>query len=332
MKRIFVTGHKGYIGAHLVGLIKAEGWHVTGCDLGYFEGCEWSPQSPPDRELTRDIRDLSEDDLAGHDCVMHLAAISNDPMGELDEELTVSTNRDSTIRLAQIAKAAGVPRFLFSSSCSIYGQGASLELDETASPKPVSTYARSKVEAEQALSILADEDFSPAYLRNATAFGDSPMLRIDLVANHLLACAVTTGEIRIISDGAPWRPLIHCKDIARAFVAFAQGPRSLIHDQAVNIGGNSENYQIRAVANAVQQLVPEARIVYTGELGADCRSYRVNFDKLARVVPNFRLEYNLSKGLEELHERFLDFGFSANDFNGPQFVRLRTLKQRLLTA
>ena len=326
--KIFATGHRGYIGAHLVDVLKQEGHTVIGCDLGLFEGCQWEPLVDPDRELVKDVRKIEARDLDGCDCVMHLAAISNDPMGELNAQLTFDINRDASIRLAETAKRAGVPRFLFSGSCSIYGQGEKLDLAETDPLNPLTAYARSKIETEQAVSKLADASFSPVYLRNATAYGHSPMLRIDLVVNNLLASAMAYGEIRIQSDGTPWRPLIHCRDIARAFAAFAAAPREVVHNQAVNVGGNPENYQVRDVGDQVQRLIPTARVVYTGEVGADPRNYRVNFDRLCRLLPDFRLQYNLVSGMEELHRKMVEHGFAQKDFEGEQFVRLRTLKDR----
>jgi nucleoside-diphosphate-sugar epimerase len=327
--KVFVTGHRGYIGAHLVELLQDLGHNVTGCDIGLFDGCQWAPLRQPERELSVDVRKLSVEDLAGHDCVMHLAAISNDPMGELKPQLTYNINRDASIRLAELAKAAKVPRFLFSSSCSIYGQGDKLDLDETDPVNPLTAYAASKIETEAAVSKLADETFCPAYLRNSTAYGDSSMLRIDLVVNNLLACAAARGDIRIMSDGSPWRPLIHCRDIARAFIAFMEAPREAVFNRAVNIGANEENYQVRDVGDRVQSLVPEAEIVYTGEVGADPRNYRVNFDLLTSLLPDFRLEYDLSRGMKELYQKFIDNGFGVEDFDGNQFVRFRTLKQNI---
>lgn len=326
---VFVTGHQGYIGAHLVALLKAGGHRVTGCDLDLFAGCAWEPVVPADRTLVKDVRAVTPADLEGHDCVMHLAAISNDPMGDLDPEITRSINARGSIALARAAKAAGVPRFLFASSCSMYGKTDRLDLTEEDALNPVSVYAESKIATETGVSALADDGFSPAFLRNATAYGHSPMLRIDLVVNNLLGCAVAKGDIRIMSDGSPWRPLIHCKDIARAFVAFMAAPRAAIHNQAVNIGGNAENYQVRDVAALVQKLVPGAGVVFTGEVGKDPRDYRVDFAKLGRLLPDFRLEYTLESGMAELHERFLAHRFSAADFDGDQFVRLRTLRHRL---
>ena len=302
---------------------------MTGVDIGYFDRYAWEPLPKAEREIQNDFRDLTDRELEGHDCVCHLAAISNDPMGDLDPQLTYRTNRDGSIELAKKAKRVGVPRFLFSGSCSVYGKGEKLDLDETASFNPVSAYAESKVATEQEVAPLADKNFSPAFLRNATAFGHSPNLRIDLVANNLLACAVARGDIRIMSDGSPWRPLIHCYDIASAFVAFAEAPVATIHNQAVNIGANDQNYQVRDVGDAVQRLVPSAKVVYTGEVGADPRNYRVKFDKLNRLLPDFKLHYNLQTGLEELLAKYKEHHFSLKDFEGEQFIRLRGLKKQL---
>jgi nucleoside-diphosphate-sugar epimerase len=327
--KILVTGHRGYIGPHLVKLLQDAGHHVTGVDIGYFEGCNWEPLPAADKEIHADFCTLTERDLEGFDCICHLAAISNDPMGDLDEKLTYDTNRDGSIELARRAKRAGVPRYLFSGSCSVYGKGEKLDLDETASFNPVSAYAVSKVETEKQVAPLADKNFSPAFLRNATAYGHSPNLRIDLVANNLLACAIARGDIRIMSDGTPWRPLVHCHDIARAFVLFASAPREKIHGQAINIGANEQNYQVRDVGDAVARLVPNAKIVYTGEVGPDPRNYRVKFDRLYSLFPDFRLKYNLQSGLEELLHKYQQHHFKLKDFEGDQFVRLRSLKKKL---
>lgn len=329
MSNVLVTGHLGYIGAHLVEVLQAAGHTVTGCDLGLFSGCNWKPLAAPDREILGDVAELTEQDLDGIDAICHLAAISNDPMGDLDPSITLQVNRDASVELARRAKAAGVERFLFSGSCSVYGAGDKLDLTETDPLRPLTAYAQSKIESEELIGRLAGDGFSPAYLRNATAYGDSPMLRIDLVVNNLLASALSYGEIRIKSDGSPWRPLIHCRDIARAFLAFVEAPVESIHNQAINIGGNSENYQVRNVGDLVQELIPKASIVYTGEVGEDPRNYRVSFDKLSQALPDFKLEYDLRRGMEELHKSMVDHGFSAADFEGDQFVRLRTLRKQL---
>jgi nucleoside-diphosphate-sugar epimerase len=334
MMKVLVTGHLGYIGVHLVDVLKSAGHSVTGCDLGLFAGCEWEPFVRPDRELIKDVGELTERDIDGHDAICHLAAISNDPMGDLDPEVTLSINRDHSVELARKAKRSGIDRFLFSGSCSVYGGGEKMDLEETDALNPLTAYARSKIEAEEHISDLADDNFTPVYLRNATAYGHSPMLRIDLVVNNLLGSALSYGEIRIMSDGSPWRPLIHCRDIAHAFVAFLEADKKTIHNQAVNIGGIGENYQVRDIGNLVKELIPTAAVTYTGEVGADPRNYRVRFDKLSRLLPDFKLEYDLKRGMVELHRKMVEHGFGKDDFEGDKFVRLRTLRNRrpLLTV
>ena len=327
--RVFVTGHLGYIGSHLVELLKQEGHFVTGCDVGLFDGCQWDKLTPADRDLKKDVRAITAKDLEGHDCLMHLAAISNDPMGELDAGLTYAVNRDASVQIAKLAKQAGVARYLFAGSCSVYGQGAKPDLDENDPLNPLTAYAKSKIETEQQVTKLADGSFCPIFLRNATAYGYSPMLRIDLVVNNLLGSAMAYGQIRIQSDGSPWRPLTHCRDIARAFIALAKAPRERVFNKAINIGANSENYRVRDVADQVKRLIPSAEITYTGEVGADPRNYRVNFDLLYKLLPDFKLQYSLASGMEELHQAMVRHNFSRKDFEGEQFVRLRTLKHRL---
>ena len=282
-----------------------------------------------DRELVKDVRKIEAADLDGCDCVMHLAAISNDPMGDLNAQLTFDVNRDASIRLAEIAKRgrrAALP---------VRRQLLGLRPGREARPRrgrpaqsadrlrPVQDRDRGRPSPQ-----LADDSFTPVFLRNATAYGHSPMLRIDLVVNNLLGSAMAYGEIRIQSDGSPWRPLIHCRDIARAFIALAKAPRAAVHNKAINVGANTENYQVRDVGDQVQRLIPSAKIAYTGEVGADPRNYRVKFDLLYRLLPDFRLQYNLATGMEELHRKMVEHGFGKDDFEGDQFVRLRTLKDR----
>ena len=328
--KIFVTGHCGYIGAHLIRLIAQEGWQSAGCDLRLYPECEWASVPQPDRFLQKDIRALNAADLAGYDCIMHLAALSNDPMGDINHALTLQINRDASLALARLGKAAGVRRFIFASSCSLYGGGGGdAALDETAQMRPLSAYARSKVETEELLRPLADDNFSPVFLRNATAFGSSPAFRADLVANNLLAAALAHGEIRIKSDGEPWRPLVHCYDIAAAMVAAAKAPQGAIHNRAINVGANGENFQVKDIAAAVAKLTPTAKVVFTGETGEDPRNYRVNFDLLAKLLPDFAPKYTLASGLQELHAHMTERGFSAADFDGARFARLRLLQQKM---
>ncbi len=327
--RVLLTGHKGYIGAHLVELLKEEGHTVTGVDLNLFPEAEWEKTVKPDIELLKDFRNLQLNEIENHDCVMHLAAISNDPMGDLVEQLTYNINLYGSVDLARKAKEVGIPRFLFSGSCSVYGKGVNLDLDETSTLNPVSAYAVSKVKSEVEIGKLADQNFSPVFLRNSTAYGFSPVLRIDLVVNNLLACAISKNEIRIMSDGTPWRPLIHARDISRAFIAFTKAPVQEIHNKAINIGANNQNYQVKDIAENVGKLIPAAKIVFTGEVGEDPRNYRVNFDLLNKVLPGFKLEYNLEKGMEELYAKYKEYGFNLSDFDGDHFVRLRTLKKKL---
>lgn len=328
MKKVLVTGHLGYIGVHLVELLKAQGHFVIGCDINLFEGCAFESVPQADLDKRIDFRELEIEDLIGIDAVMHLAAISNDPMGDLDAEITFGINREGTISLAEKAKAAGIPLFLFASSCSIYGKGDKLDIDESGKTSPLTPYAKSKIDAECALESLSEPSFKTVSLRNATAYGTSPMLRIDLVVNNLLACAIAQNSLRVMSDGSPWRPLIHCRDIARAFVAFLETEMkqdSLI----VNVGGNQENYQVKDVVSKIHARIPSAEVVFTGEVGKDPRDYKVNFDKLAEVLPNFKLEYTLDKGIDELLEKYRTHNFSLEDFQGEKYVRLRTIKNRL---
>lgn len=327
--KVLVTGHRGYIGAHLTGLLAQAGYRVTGVDLHLFRGCEWDALPGAAVELRADFRELGESDLYGYDAVVHLAALSNDAMGELDEAITYAVNREGSIALARAARAAGVPRFIFAGSCAIYGKGGDDKpLDETAELRPLTAYARSKVEAETAISRLADEHFHPVFLRNATAYGYSPALRLDLVVNNLLAAALAYGEIRVHSDGRPWRPLVHCRDIARACLACLQAPAASLGGQAVNIGADAENYQVAQVAKRVQKEFPKAPIVYTGQSGPDPRDYRVSFKKLREKLPDFRLADDIRSGIRELRNAFSAHRFSRKDLESDRFIRIRMLIER----
>lgn len=322
--KIFLTGHKGYIGAHLLRLLKEEGHIVIGCDLDLYASDRRRPLFQADVDLCMDIRSLTPKHFQGCDCVMHLAAISNDPMGELSPALTEQINLHGSVHVAKAAKSAGVPRFLFSSSCSVYGTSDTIELDENAPLQPLSTYAKSKIEAERQIAALASPSFSPTYLRNATAFGDSPMLRLDLVVNNLLASAQTTGEIRLQSDGTPWRPLMHAEDIARAFIAFLHAPRTLIHNFAVNVG--MQNVQVREIVQKILLIKPAAKIVFGKEAKADPRDYCVSFDFLRSLLPQFRPRYTLELGLQEMAQSFENPLLSREQFEQGSFTRIALLK------
>jgi nucleoside-diphosphate-sugar epimerase len=317
-------------------MAQARGHQVTGLDIGYFRDC--GPDVPADRQIVRDMREVQASDLDGVDAVIHLAGLSNDPMGALSPDLTRAINLDGTLRLAALAKAAGVTRFVFASSCSLYGAaGGDSALDETAALAPVSAYAVSKAGAEEGLAAMADEAFSPVFMRNATAYGVGPrprfdLVRFDLVVNNLAGWAHTLGVLRVMSDGTPWRPLVHIEDIAQAALCAVEAPREAVHAQAFNIGRADGNYQVRQIAEAVGVAFPRARLEITGETGADPRSYRVSFDKALAGLPGFAPRWTLEAGVEEVARWIADGGLDGDDFRSPRFVRLAQLQHAMDTG
>ena len=328
--RILVAGDRGYIGAVLAPFFRVAGHEVDGLDLGLYEGCDLSAL-PAEGGLrtARDIRDAEPSQLAGYDAVVCLAALSNDPLGDLNRETTFSVNLEGTLNLARAAKQAGVERFLFASSCSLYGAAGSAPVAEDAELFPVTPYGETKVLAERELSLLADDNFSPTYLRNATAYGASPRLRLDIVVNNLTAVAMTTGEVRLQSDGSPWRPLVHIEDISRAFLAAAQAPRELVHDQAFNVGRSEDNVQIRQVAELVRDAVPGSRLSFAEGAGPDLRNYRVDFAKLDATFPDLKLNWTVRDGIDELAAAYAQAGLTYDDFQSSRFVRLRRIRELL---
>ncbi|MEO3923751.1 SDR family oxidoreductase [Micromonosporaceae bacterium B7E4] len=325
--RVLVTGHHGYLGGILTPMLGAAGHDVTGLDTDYYSDCLLGPAPAAVPSLAMDLRDVRPEHLAGFDAVCHLAALCNDPIGNLNPELTYKINHRATVRLAEAAKAAGVTRFLFSSSCSLYGAGTDdRPLDETAGFAPVTPYGESKIRAEQDLAALADDDFSPVFLRNATAYGFSPRLRGDLVVNDLTAHALLTGEVRLLSDGSAWRPLVHAEDICAAFLALLEADRATVHGRAYNIGVTGENYLIRDVAELVAEVVPGSRVTFAGAASADTRNYRVSCDLVAAEVPGFRPRWTVRKGIEELVEAYQRYGLTIEAFRGERHQRLRRIR------
>jgi len=324
--KVLVTGHRGYIGVEMVPVLRAAGHEVTGLDVGYYDECDY--RSPPDdiASLDIDLREVTAEHLKGFDAVAHLAALSNDPLGDVNPDITYDINLHASVRLARAAKEAGVSRFLFSSSCSLYGAGGDGLLDESAAFYPVTPYGESKVRVEQECASLADDKFSPAYFRNATAYGVSRRLRADIVVNNLVGHAITTGKVLLQSDGSPWRPLVHIRDIILAFEAALVAPRDVIHNQAFNVGRTSENFQIRDVANLVAEIVPNCEVAFASGASADARDYRVDFGKIERSLPGFRPTWTLRRGIEELYQAYKEGGMTREEFTGPRYYRLRTVQ------
>jgi nucleoside-diphosphate-sugar epimerase len=325
--KVLITGHRGYIGVEMVTVLRNAGYEVVGLDIGYYDGCDF--RRPPDEipSLDIDLRDVTAAHLAGFDAVIHLAALSNDPLSNLNPDITYDINLRASIRLAKAAKEAGVSRFLFSSSCSLYGAGGDGFLDESAAFHPVTPYGESKVRVEQEVSHLADDSFSPVYLRNATAYGVSRRLRADIVVNNLVGHAVTTGKVLLQSDGSPWRPLVHLRDIIHAFEVMLKAPRDLIHNQAFNVGRTSENFQIRDVANLVKEIVPNCEVAFAAGASADARDYRVSFKKIEHTLQAYRPTWTLRKGIEEIYNAYVQGKMTKEEFLGPRYYRLKIVEQ-----
>lgn len=327
--RVLVTGHRGYIGCILVPMLQASGHDVVGLDSDIFRRCTYDAAGtmPTVPSIHKDIRDVDVSDFLGFDAVLHLAALSNDPLGNFRPEITDAINYRGTVRVAEAAKRAGVGRFVFSSSCSNYGASGSAPIDETAPFNPVTPYGVSKVNSEKALLELADDDFCPVFLRSATAYGVSPRLRFDLVLNNLVAWAVTTGRIHMKSDGTPWRPIVHIEDISRAFLSVLEAPRDLVFKEAFNVGVTDHNYQIKEIAEAVADVVPNCTVDFADGAGPDKRSYRVNCDKIQRVLPDFKPAWSPETGAEEIYKACVDGALTLEHFEGPRYQRIGHLRE-----
>jgi nucleoside-diphosphate-sugar epimerase len=331
-QRVLVTGDQGYIGTVLASILLELGYDVVGLDTGYFADCLLHPITLPYRRIVRDVRDIEAADLSGVNAVIHLAGLSNDPLGDLSPELTDVINRDATLRLAKLARDAGAERFVYASSQSIYGvSNTSQELDEDGSAKdPITAYARTKWEAELALKNLAQRGFTVVCMRPSTVFGASPRLRCDIVFNNLVACAFTTGKIEIKTDGTPWRPVVHVRDVCSAFIAGLKAPAGLINGRSYNVGIPNGNFTVRELAEAAGRAVPGSVITYTGEHGKDARTYRVSFGRILTELHEwFRPEWDLDRGAAELISLFRNVGFTEKQFRGRGTIRLARLKHLL---
>lgn len=327
--RVLVTGHKGYIGTAMVPMLLSEGFDVVGLDSDLYRNSTWGNQPQAVNEIIKDVRDIEESDIEGFDAIIHLAALSNDVLGDLNEELTYEINYRASVRLAELARKCGVKRFIFASSCSSYGASGDQMLTESAVLNPVTAYAISKVRVERDLQDLATDQFSPVFMRNATAYGVSPRMRFDVVVNNLTAWAYTTGSVHMKSDGSPWRPVVHIEDITLACVAALRSPRETIHNQAFNVGRTSENYRVREIAEIVKATVPNCEISYADGAEPDKRNYRVSFEKYEKAFPHYALRWDVPTGTRSIYDSYRQVGLGKDDYEGPQFKRIAQLKKLL---
>lgn len=327
--RIMVTGNRGYIGSILAPMLAARGHSVVGLDSDLYRRCTFGDKPIAVPTIHRDIRNVTMKDLEGVEAICHLAALSNDPLGDLDPAMTLEINYKASVNLAKLAKQTAVTRYVFSSSCSIYGTGGDGELTEQSPLKPVTVYGESKVRTEEAVSRLADKDFCPIFLRNATAFGLSPRMRFDLVLNNLTAWAFTTGRIMLKSDGSPWRPIVHVEDICRAFIAVLEAPADLVNNRAFNVGNTRDNFQIKTIARIVGGLLPNSFIEFAHGASPDKRCYRVNCDLLRMVLPGFKTEWDVRKGIKQLYDAYSRYGLTLEEFEGPKYQRTAHVQKLL---
>ena len=324
--RVLVTGHLGYIGAVLTRMLLDEGFDVIGLDSDLYSRCTFGAGLLDVPEIRKDVRDVELSDLEGVDAVLHLAGLSNDPLGDLNPELTFEINHRASVRLAELAKEAGASRYIFSSSCSNYGAGGDDFLTEDSEFNPVTPYGESKVFTERDVSKLADDNFSPTFLRNATAYGASPRIRFDLVLNNLVAWAFTTGKIMLKSDGSPWRPIVHIGDISRAFIAALKAPREAIHNAAFNVGRTEENFRVREIAQIVADTVPGCELAFADSAGPDKRNYRVNCDRILKALPDFQPQWTAKRGAQELFDVYKSIGLTLEEFEGPRYQRIAHIR------